>query len=117
MSESNRRQHERINERLLVKVRPIGDEPSGTLIEAETVNMSESGLCLVAPQALAAETQLALELNLKGHEDTVMAIGRVVWCDRDDEQYRVGICFTWLRDEDRAPLAVIAEYVRSRIES
>jgi c-di-GMP-binding flagellar brake protein YcgR len=117
MPESSRRRHERIPERLSVNFRPIGEESAGARVSAVTVNMSESGLCLVSPEALSAETHLALELNLEGHEETVMALGRVVWCDRDGEQYRVGICFTWLREQDREPLGVIAEYVQSRIES
>ena len=80
------------------------------------VNMSASGLCMVAPEALTPETHLAMELSLEieGSEQTVMAIGRVVWCDRDGERYRVGVCFSWLRDEDRAPLQVIADYVAAR---
>ena len=33
----------------------------------------------------------------------------------DAARYRVGVCFTWLREEDRKALAVISEFVQSRI--
>ena len=54
---------------------------------------------------------------LQGQEEELVAIGRVVWCDREDDGFRVGICFTWLREQDRDSLKVIADYVQSRIGS
>lgn len=114
----DRRAAPRIPEQVRVLFRPIEESEGGPgPVEAETVNMSASGLCLVSPRALSAETHLALELGLKDRAEAVVAIGRVVWCDRDGEKFRVGICFTWLREEDRAALKVIADYVQTRLES
>ncbi len=104
----------RIDEQALVKFKDIGGGAGRKTVAAKTLNMSESGLCLLSPKALAPDAHLALELSLKGHDAAVMAIGRVVWCDPDGDDYRVGICFTWLRDEDRDSLQVIAEYVADR---
>lgn len=109
-----RRAAPRIPERVKVRFRTIGGADSSNAVEGETLNMSASGLCLAAPDPLAPETHLAMELSLEGHEQAVMAIGRVVWCDEDGDGYRVGVCFTWLRDEDRGSVEVIAEYVQAR---
>lgn len=98
----------------MVKFKDIGGGAARKTVAGKTLNMSESGLCLLSPKALAPDAHLALELSLKGHDAAVMAIGRVVWCDPDGDDYRVGICFTWLRDEDRDSLQVIAEYVADR---
>ena len=118
MSEAERRIDPRIPERVRVVFRAIGDDAEGgRAIEAETLNMSASGLCLVAPTALTADSHLAIELSLEGYETAVMAIGRVVWCDREGDHFRVGVCFAWLREADRAPLQVIADYVKDRTGS
>ena len=116
-SDSERRRAPRIDECVRVKFKSIGGDDGPKAAAAETLNMSESGLCLLAPDALAPESLLALELSLEDQDTAVMAIGRVVWCDRDGDKYRVGICFTWLRDEDRSSLQVIADYVAARTGS
>ena len=111
---SERRGAPRIDEQALVKFKDIGGGEGRKTVAAKTLNMSESGLCLLSPEALDPDANLALELSLEGHDSAVMAVGRVVWCDPDGEDYRVGICFTWLRDEDRDALQGIAEYVADR---
>ncbi|MCI0587286.1 MAG: PilZ domain-containing protein, partial [Planctomycetes bacterium] len=111
----DRRRATRIPEKCKVAFRAIreGARDSKTTA-AQTLNLSASGLCLVAPSRLERDQHLALELSLEGHKEPVVAVGRVVWCDEDEGTYRVGICFTWLRDEDRRALEVISEYVRDR---
>ena len=111
-----RRRAPRIPEKVRVMFRALEDEGTRP-VAAETVNMSASGLCLRSPVALNTETHLALELALEGETGSVMSIGRVVWCDRDGDEYRVGVCFTWMREEDRAALQVIADYVSARTET
>ncbi len=114
-SGEERRKAERLNERCRVAFRRIrqggGDEKR---IAGETLNLSASGLCVVSPEAVPPDSQIALEMALEGLEGPVMAIGRVVWCDQERGAFRLGICFTWLREQDRKSLAVIADYVRSR---
>lgn len=115
-----RRRAPRIEERFQVAFRTLREgtaEPKRTA--ARTLNLSASGLCLLTHDALRRDDHLAMELNLQGQPAPVMAVGRVVWCDRDEEAggYRVGVCFTWLREEDRKALALIGEYVQSRLGS
>jgi hypothetical protein len=117
---NERRQSPRIPERCHVAFRTIREgtaEPKRTA--AQTLNLSASGLCLVTRQPLARDDHLAMELSLEGHATPVMAVGRVVWCDRDEDErsYRIGVCFTWLREEDRRALAVIGDHVQSRLRS
>jgi len=114
-----RRRAPRIDERLQVAFRTLREgaaEPRRTA--ARTLNLSASGLCLVTQEALRRDDHLAMELSLEGQPGPVMAVGRVVWCDRDEQErsFRVGVCFTWLREEDRKALAVIGEYVQSRLD-
>ena len=115
---SERRKDERLDERFCVSFRQIRDgAQTGKTIATRTLNLSASGLCLISPEPLDPEHHLALELSLQGQEEELVAIGRVVWCDREGEGFRVGICFTWLREQDRESLKVIADYVQSRIGS
>ncbi|MHC4955517.1 MAG: PilZ domain-containing protein [Planctomycetota bacterium] len=102
----------RISEHCRIAYRDLDqDGGSAKQTAAETINLSASGVCLYAETPLVPERHLALELTLKERDDPVVAVGRVVWCDRDSDGYRIGICFTWLRDEDRKDLGVIADYV------
>ena len=91
-----------------------GGEADPKRSATETLNLSASGLCLVSPAPLEQNTDLALELSLKGRQEPVLAMGRVVWCDSAGDAYRVGISFSWVREQDRAALALIADYVQER---
>lgn len=114
--QGERRGDPRIEARCQVAYREIqGGTPRPKTTAARTINVSASGLCLVAPEPVPPDTHLALEVGLEGEASPVMAIGRVVWCDQDAGSYRIGICFTWLREEDREALDVIADFVESRL--
>jgi hypothetical protein len=117
MSEgSERRKAPRIPEQCRVAFRAIREGAADAkTTAARTLNLSASGLCLLAPGRLERDQHLALELSLEGRKDPVVAVGRVVWCDEDEGAYRVGVCFTWLREEDRRALQVISDYVRERL--
>ena len=91
-------------------------EASSGVTAAETLNVSASGLCLVTPVVLRPDEHLALELTLSDRESPVVAMGRVVWCDPDGDVFRVGVCFTWLRDEDKAELTRVARFVDERLQ-
>jgi len=111
-----RRRDVRIPERCRVAFRAMREGGADAkTTAAHTINLSVSGLCLVAPTRLERDQHLALELSLEGRNDPVVAVGRVVWCDEDSGAYRVGVCFTWLREEDRQALQLISDYVRERI--
>ena len=115
--QDDRRRDPRLAEQCHVAYREIREgETKRKTTDADMVNLSASGICLSSPEPVAPDTHLALEVGLEGEPAPVMAIGRVVWCDRDADQYRIGICFTWLREEDREALAVIADFVESRLQ-
>jgi len=86
---------------------------------AETLNLSASGVCIRTDDSLRPDDHVALELTLaeRDPEEAVVAIGKVVWCDRDGDHFRIGICYTWLREEDRRDLGVIADYVARRVQA
>jgi hypothetical protein len=115
-SSPEKRDAPRIPERCTVSYRAVdGSEHNPKRIASQTLNLSSSGLCLVSTEALEPDLHLALELQVADREEPLVAIGRVVWCDRDGDRFRVGICFTWLREEDRADLPAIAAYVSKRL--
>jgi hypothetical protein len=106
----------RVSQRCQISYRSVDSaDDNPKRVATQTLNLSSSGLCLIAPEALVPDRHLALELQINDRDAPLMAIGRVVWCDRDGDQYRVGVCFTWLREEDRADLGKIAEYVQGKI--
>ena len=108
----------RISERCQISYRFADDADNNPKrIATQTLNLSSSGLCLVAPEALIPDRHLALELEITERAEPLVAIGRVVWCDRDGDNYRVGVCFTWLREEDRKDLGTIADYVSGKLDS
>jgi hypothetical protein len=109
----------RIAERCHLSYRAVGEEgassESSARTAARTLNLSASGLCLATPARLRPDELLALELTLSDRESPVVAMGRVVWCDPDGEEFRVGVCFTWLRDEDKAAVTRVAKFVDERL--
>jgi len=115
---ADRRRHPRLAACCRVAYRTIREGSAAPRTNAtETINLSASGLCMRAAEALEPDLHLALEIQLDDRPEPVMAIARVVWCDRDRAKgdYRLGLCFTWLREKDRQDLKVIAEYVEARI--
>ena len=111
-----RREKPRIQERCRVAFRLIREGEADIKKHAgETLNLSESGLCLLAPIQLEQDANVALELSLSGHAQPVLAMGRVVWCDHEGPTYRVGISFAWLRDEDREALLTLSSFIQDRL--
>jgi len=111
-----RRRMPRLTERCRVTFRVLREGATGARTEAgETVNLSGSGLCLLTREAVARGTRLALELRLEGRPQPVVAMGTVVWTAPERDAHKIGIEFAWLRPEDQAAIAVIADYVRGRL--
>ncbi len=111
-----RRRKPRIEERCRVSFRLIREGDADTKKHAgETLNLSESGLCLQTPIQLEQDADIALELSLSGHAQPVLAMGRVVWCAPEGPAYRVGISFAWLRDEDREALLTLSSFIQARL--
>lgn len=113
--QSERRKDDRLPEECRIAYRRIhGGEADSRQQATDTINLSASGLCLRATEALEPDSHLAMELQLDPYPEPLVALGRVVWCEKDGDQYKVGVCFTWLREADRADLQRIADYLESR---
>ena len=96
----SRRQHQRYN----VDVQATVSVQSGKL-DARTRDMSRAGLCLIASQPIARETEVSLELVLTFGEDGVSEPlkidGRVAWCTALFGSYQIGVKFAKV-DGERA---------------
>ena len=94
----SRRQHQRYN----VDVQATVSVQSGKL-DARTRDMSRAGLCLIASQPIARETEVSLELVLTFGEDGVSEPlkidGRVAWCSALFGAYLIGVKFVKIDDE------------------
>jgi len=72
-------------------------------LDARTRDMSRAGLCLIASQPIARETEVSLELVLTFGEDGVSEPlkidGRVAWCTALFGAYQIGVKFVKVDDE------------------
>jgi hypothetical protein len=93
-----RRQHPRFNVDVKVSV-SIANEN----LAARTRDISRAGLCLIATQPIARETEVALEMVLTFGDDGVSEplsiLGRVAWCTALFGSYQVGVKFVKVDDE------------------
>ena len=95
-----RRQHPRFNVDLKVGVSVASERR-----DARTRDMSRAGLCLIAMQPIARETEVSLELVLTfgetGTSEPLTVLGRVAWCTALFGAYQIGVKFVKV-DEDSA---------------
>ena len=95
----SRRQHQRYNVDVQATVTVACEK-----LDARTRDMSRAGLCLIASQPIARETEVSLELVLTFGEDGVSEPlkidGRVAWCTALFGAYQIGVKFEDT-DEDR----------------
>ncbi len=93
-----RREHPRFNVDIQVAV-AVAEEK----FAARTRDMSRAGLCLVAEQPIARETEISLELVLTfgeaGASEPLKMIGRVAWCTAMFGSYQIGVKFVKVDDE------------------
>lgn len=93
-----RRQHPRFNVDVKVSV-SIANEN----LAARTRDISRAGLCLIATQPIARETEVTLEMVLTFGDDGVSEplaiLGRVAWCTALFGSYQVGVKFVKVDDE------------------
>ena len=94
----SRRQHQRYNVDVQATVSVASEK-----LDARTRDMSRAGLCLIASQAIARETDVSLELVLTFGEDGVSEPlkidGRVAWCTALFGAYQIGVKFVKVDDE------------------
>jgi hypothetical protein len=95
-----RREHPRFNVDIQVAV-----AVAEVKFAARTRDMSRAGVCLVADQPIARETEISLELVLTfgdaGASEPLKMVGRVAWCTALFGSYQIGVKFVKL-DDDRA---------------
>jgi hypothetical protein len=93
-----RRQHPRFN----VDIK-VGVVVSDVKLAARTRDMSRAGLCLIADQPIASDTEISLELVLTfgeaGATEPLQLIGRVAWCTALFGSYQIGVKFVKLDSE------------------
>lgn len=94
-----KREHPRFNVDIRVAV-TVADAK----FDARTRDMSRAGVCLVAEQPIARETEISLELVLMfgetGTSEPLKMIGRVAWCTALFGSYQIGVKFVKM-DDDR----------------
>ena len=87
-----RRQHPRFNVDVQVSVSVANES-----LAARTRDISRAGLCLIASQPIARETEVALEMVLTFGDDGVSEplsiLGRVAWCTALFGSYQIGVKF------------------------
>lgn len=93
-----RRQHPRVSVDLQVAV-AVADEK----LAARTRDLSRAGLCLIASQAIAIDTEISLELVLTfgeaGSTEPLQMTGQVAWCTALFGSYQIGVKFVNMDSE------------------
>jgi PilZ domain len=93
-----RRQHPRFNVDVQVSVSVANEN-----LAARTRDISRAGLCLIASQPIARETEVSLEMVLTFGDDGVSEplsiLGRVAWCTALFGSYQIGVKFVKIDDE------------------
>ena len=84
-------------------------------IEGRTRNVSRGGLCATISDALAAGTDIAVEIVLvfdDGMQSEALRLpGRVAWCTTVDEAHQVGISFRALDKKRAEYLSMFLRYL------
>ena len=95
----SRRQHPRYNVDVQVAVSVASQR-----IAAHTRDVSRAGLCLVAAEPIARDTEVSLQLVLtfgeEGTSEPLQIMGRVAWCTKLFGAYQIGVKFVKV-DEER----------------
>jgi PilZ domain len=93
-----RREHPRFNVDIQVAV-AVAD----VKFAARTRDMSRAGVCLVAEQPIARETEISLQLVLTfgeaGASEPLKVIGRVAWCTALFGSFQIGVKFVKVDDD------------------
>jgi hypothetical protein len=94
------RQHPRYNVDIQVSV-----SVASAKFAARTRDVSRAGLCLVAVQPIARDTEISLELVLTfgadGISEPLQLLGRVAWCTSLFGAFQIGVKFVKV-DDDQA---------------
>jgi hypothetical protein len=95
---STRREHPRYS----VDIK-VGVSVASVEFAARTRDISRAGLCLVAAQPIARETEIGLELVLtfgtEGTSEPLKVLGKVAWCTALFGAYQIGVKFVKVDDD------------------
>ncbi|HMF44027.1 MAG TPA: PilZ domain-containing protein [Polyangia bacterium] len=93
-----RRQHPRVSVDLQVAV-SVAD----VKLAARTRDLSRAGLCLIADQPIAEDTEISLEMVLTfgdaGSTEPLQMDGRVAWCTALFGSYQIGVKYVKMDSE------------------
>ena len=113
----DRRAHPRVDLRLPMRYQVLAhvgtaefDKISAEIRKRDTINISESGVCIRTSEHLASGTVVALIFSFPSLVDPVKAVASVVWCQPGkDGAFRVGLRYVAVRPEAIAALIEDAE--------
>ena len=81
------------------------------------VNISGGGMCFSADREIPPGSMVALEMSLSELPTPVVSLGKVVWCDRGEEEgkYDVGVEFWWIGWADAEAQGQMLKYINQKL--
>lgn len=109
----DRRRHKRFIEEVRIRYRDLeGIEPAAW---GHSRDLSLGGMCLLASESVPLGAHLAMEIHIETEPAPLLALGRVVRIVEEPEgDCAAGVEFLWVSDEDRANLARLAQFFRTK---
>jgi hypothetical protein len=83
-------------------------------ISSLAVNISGGGICFEANEKLKKGSIVALEINAKNLESSILGLARVVWCKLRGDRYEIGAEFWWVGWRDNETQNNIADYIATK---
>jgi len=116
MRARERRKFPRLNSQWQINFRVIGsDQFQNELICQYTTNISRGGICFTSDEGIEPNAMIALTLSSGGASSELLALAKVIRCQRTRRWYEIGAEFWWVGwSNDSAP---IASYLASLTKS
>ena len=93
---TNRRKFPRFEDKWRISYRILDTDP----IHQETVDIGGGGICFIAGEEIAADTMINIEMESDSLPSALVALVKVVWCDRTQQAYKIGTEFQWVGLKD-----------------
>lgn len=89
------------------------EELNKDALKGFTLNISGGGICFEADNEISNGTLLALELKSKVFPSSIIALGKTVWCKKEDarDKYEVGVEFWWTGWDNQDAQFAMADYI------
>ena len=118
--EAGQRKFPRLDASCVIDYRPVGDDPRFRQMHGKhgfMQNISGGGVCVVMSEKQTAGEVLALNINLPGFPNGVIALGEVKWCSQreDASAHEVGIEFWWVGWNDQGAQEQIRTFISDRL--